>query len=251
MPKTERERVVVLVKAWPQPSQKYGETVCCAGVTPEGEWRRLFPIRFRHLSGDARFKRWDLLEYRPDMPRDDRRPESRRVDEPTLKVLGKVPERQRADLLQKLIRSSALEAAARGETLALIRPREVRFTWRVKPQSEIDAETARRQKTAAQGSLLDKELNEIEPCPYILKMSFADDAGPHGMACGDWETAAAYFNLRKRYGDQHALEHLKKTYEEEYADGIALALGTVAKRPKQWLMLGVIRLKSTDQASLF
>ena len=46
------ERVVILVKAAPHPSRRYQETVCCAGVTTEGEWRRLYPVRFRHLTDD-------------------------------------------------------------------------------------------------------------------------------------------------------------------------------------------------------
>ena len=39
------EEVVIIVKAVPQPSKRYGEMVCCAGVTRQGEWRRLYPIR--------------------------------------------------------------------------------------------------------------------------------------------------------------------------------------------------------------
>ena len=40
-------RVTILVKALPQPSKTHGETVCCAGVTVHGEWKRLFPVRYR------------------------------------------------------------------------------------------------------------------------------------------------------------------------------------------------------------
>jgi hypothetical protein len=71
------------------------------------------------------------------------------------------------------------------------------------------------------------------------------------MTCGDWETAATFFNLRKSYGDDGALKHLRETYEENYAkNGVALALGTVKKRPGQWLLLGVIRLDETRQPNL-
>src|SRR5258708_36962068 len=56
----QNSRAVVLVKALPQPSKTYGETVCCAGVTAEGQWKRLFPVRFRHLRGDSSFSRWDF-----------------------------------------------------------------------------------------------------------------------------------------------------------------------------------------------
>ena len=52
-----RLRVLVTVKAAPNPSATHGETVCVAGVRlgdvgPTG-WIRLYPINFRHLSKDT------------------------------------------------------------------------------------------------------------------------------------------------------------------------------------------------------
>src|SRR5579862_5448829 len=123
---TALERAIVLVKAWPQPSQKYGGTVCCAGVTTAGEWRRLFPIRFRHLGGPAKFNRWDLIEYRPAAPSDDTRIESRRVDEPTLRKVGTMSPASREGFFDSLIRNSVKQAAERGESLTLLRPTNLR-----------------------------------------------------------------------------------------------------------------------------
>lgn len=245
------EQTIVLVKAWPQPSQKYGETVCCAGVTPEGQWRRLFPIRFRHLTGEAQFSRWDVVEYRPAKPSDDNRAESRRVEEQTLRVVGKMTPRAREGFFDLLIRDSIAAAAAKGESLTLVRPKTMKFRWKIKSDGDIEEERARRVRTMAQGSLFDKELAKIEPCPYDLTLAFEDAAGPHQMTCGDWETAAAFFNLRKTYGDEGALEHLRSTYEDKYfSDGVAVALGTVKKRPQQWLLLGILRLDETVQPLL-
>lgn len=245
------EQTIVLVKAWPQPSQKYGETVCCAGVTPEGEWRRLFPIRFRHLSGKAQFTRWDVVSYRPDRPRDDRRHESRRVDEPTLTVTGKMSPAARAGFFDPLFRPSVADAASRGESLTLVRPRSIRFRWRLKSAAAQEAERLKRAKTSTQGSLFDRELAKIEPCPYNLYLTFEDAKGPHVMVCGDWETAATFFKLRRTLGDEGALEHLRKTYEETYfKQGVALALGTMKKRPQQWMLLGILRLDETKQPLL-
>jgi hypothetical protein len=102
-----------------------------------------------------------------------------------------------------------------------------------------------------QGSLFDRELETIEPCPFDLSLAFEDGDGKHEMICGDWETAAAFFNLRRGYGEQAALEHLRSTYEDEYfTRGVALALGTVKKRPSQWLLLGIIRLDEATQPIL-
>jgi hypothetical protein len=46
MPGKVEEEIVIVVKAIPQPSKRYGETVCCAGITRNGEWRRLYPSGF-------------------------------------------------------------------------------------------------------------------------------------------------------------------------------------------------------------
>ena len=84
-----------------------------------------------------------------------------------------------------------------------------------------------------------------------MSVKFEDQAGKHEMTCGDWETAAAFFKLRQKYGEVKTLEHLRTTYEEDYfQQGVALALGTVKKRPSQWLLLGIIRLNETAQPLL-
>ena len=57
--------IIILVKALPQPSKQHGETVCCAGVTAQGQWKRLFPVRYRHLGGDSSFGRWTGASFIP------------------------------------------------------------------------------------------------------------------------------------------------------------------------------------------
>lgn len=58
-----RSRALILVKALPQPSKKHKETVCCAGVTVDGAWKRLYPIRFRQLGEGSTFHRWDWVDF--------------------------------------------------------------------------------------------------------------------------------------------------------------------------------------------
>jgi len=124
------EKTLVLVKALPEESSQYGETVCCAGLTPEGEWRRQFPIRYRNLS--SKFKRWQWIEYNWRAPKNDPRPESRRVQEGSIVIVGEVPPSKRTDFLSPYIRISADEAKSRGETLTLIRPENPKFAWKNK-----------------------------------------------------------------------------------------------------------------------
>jgi hypothetical protein len=51
-PGYERVRVLIAVKTYPNPSSKYEETVCVAGIQldrGQPEWIRLYPVRFRNV----------------------------------------------------------------------------------------------------------------------------------------------------------------------------------------------------------
>ena len=251
-------RVTILVKALPQPSKKYGETVCCAGVTPEGHWKRLYPIRYRHLAGDAAFKRWDNVRFRYRPPVHDRRAESCSVEENSIVVTNSMPSRERARHFEPLILSSVAEATRRGQSLALIRPRDTRFFYKAKSVAELAEEREAYSRAARQGLLLDKELEALEPTPYEFKFHFEDEEAPHTYANGDWEAHAMYYNdLRRGKSMDQVLEWMDHVFNVEYpSKGMVFAVGNQAKRPHVWQLLGVIRLDELSevdkaQASLF
>ena len=244
-------RVIILVKALPQPSKRYGETVCCAGVTAEGSWKRLYPIRFRHLQGKQSFARWDWVKFQYHQPTRDRRHESCHVHEESIVVDGIFPERERTHFFNRIITGSAVDAMSNGNSLALIRPRNTRFSWRRKSKSDILEEKETYKAAAQQDSFFDRRLAELEPSPYEFRFSFEDDAGPHNYQDGDWETHAMFFNGRRRMGEERTLSWMNKTYNEVYpAAGMAFAIGNVAIRPKTWQLLGVIRLDEAKQGEL-
>jgi hypothetical protein len=154
-----------------------------------------------------------------------------------------MPESERAGFLQSLIVGSTLEAVELGASLALIRPKNARFRWRRKGSHIVQEEKLRYEAAARQSSFLDRDLAALEPTPYEFRLSFTDENGRHHHSCFDWETTAAYWKLSKQYGEQRALGHLNQMYNEVYPEkGMVLALGTMARRPRQWLLLGVIRL---------
>src|SRR5659263_478180 len=60
---TSTRQVLVTVKTYPVPSQKYDELVCTAGVDlTTGQFIRLLPIRFRGLPFAQQFKKWSVIE---------------------------------------------------------------------------------------------------------------------------------------------------------------------------------------------
>jgi len=81
----ERE-ILITVKAYPNPSNKYQETVCIAGVTKKEGWTRLYPISFRHLPQNLQFKKYQLLRLRMRKHESDSRPESYRPDQQSFQL---------------------------------------------------------------------------------------------------------------------------------------------------------------------
>lgn len=241
--------MVILVKALPHAS-KTGETVCCAGVTPDGSWRRLYPIHFRRLKS-KRFARWQWIEYDWVKPKDDTRPESRRVQEDSIVLGGRLPECERAGFLNHLIVPSTSIAKERGNTLALIRPVDPIFSWKRKTVDEIAQERRAYEEAARQLSFFDKELSALEPCPYAFHFQYkTEDGKAHTATCDDWETAAMFHRGQRTHGVAGTLAHMDKVFNRDYPrKGMVFAMGTHSRRPDQWLLVGVIRLDRVSQLS--
>jgi len=113
---------IIVVKAAPQLSTRHGETVCTAGISRDRQWVRLFPIAFRTLQEAQQFQRWDVVRYVWQLPRDDRRSESRRVRHHTLSVVGSFPKDQRFGLVTPMVKESLEEEFAAGRSLADLLP---------------------------------------------------------------------------------------------------------------------------------
>jgi hypothetical protein len=252
MPNEQRERILVLVKALPHVGQRHGETVCCAGVTIDGQWRRQYPIHFRRLKDQ--FSRWQWIEYDWVAPgADDRRKESRRVQEDSIRIGDVMPPRERAPFLHPILSGSTGEAASKGMSLTLIRPAKVRCRWKAKKAAEIAEERQAYEDAASQKSFLDPDLIALSPCPYAFYFDWTDgDGKTHKATCDDWETAATFYRREQAMGANEALASMEKTFGEEYPEkGMAFAMGTHSRRAEQWLLVGVLRLDRVSQSSLF
>lgn len=234
----------------PRASKKYGETVCCAGVTDDGIWKRLYPVRFRQLTDESQFHRWDWVTFHYRKPTDDMRAESCHVYEDTIQVDGHVEPSKRHEFLDRLFSSSAKAAAANNQSLGLVRPKNPRFIYKKKKAEAVEAERQLFVKAGRQTSFLDVDLEMLQPLPYAFAFRFEDSDGQHTYQCGDWETQATFYKWRAKYGEERALEHLSVRYNEEYPKkGIAFALGNVLKRPHIWQLLGVVRADESFQTS--
>jgi len=49
-----KERLLLLCMTYPTESRKYGSSVCMAGITDEGEFRRIYPVPIRGIQKQKR-----------------------------------------------------------------------------------------------------------------------------------------------------------------------------------------------------
>ena len=87
MVREEQVRVLVTVKAYPQPSSNYGETVCVAGIRlgTGAQWIRLYPVTFGELELADRFKKYQIVDLRV-FRSSDPRPESSKPILPSVQL---------------------------------------------------------------------------------------------------------------------------------------------------------------------
>ncbi len=245
---------IVIIKAAPQIGQKHGETVCCAGVDLEGNWLRLYPVSFRTLQKNQKFKRWDRINFKWRLPKaEDQRIESRRIDQQSLEIVGKLKNSEKEAFLAPLIVTSLDKEREKNKSLALLKAQDLQFFYEQKTEEEIQKQKVKFDELAKQTDMfIQKETNPIEPCPYKFKYKYKTDDGPREGTCQDWEIEATYYHHKRRDGEEKALQFIMKTFGEDYPKkGMLLAMGTHSLHPNTWLINGVIRMDEVQQLALF
>lgn len=214
------KRVLVTVKAYPNPSKKYNETVCVAGIDLESQkWIRLYPIPFRDLEDAKQFKKYNVIEVNVSKTIDDKRPESYKVDISTIKIIDWYGTgnnwKIRKDVILPTLSNSFCEILQKSEkedkSLGIFKPKKVSFSY-LKTKSKDEQ---KRESCYAQLSFYNPSKQVIEKIPYDFKYSFecaseAECPG-HTLQIIDWEIGQAFRSWRKLYKDDLTL--LKKIEE--------------------------------------
>ena len=71
----ERKRILVTVRTYPTPARKGVEVSCTGGITDRGDWIRLFPVPYRRMAPNQRFKKYQWIDVEVTKA-SDARPES-------------------------------------------------------------------------------------------------------------------------------------------------------------------------------
>jgi hypothetical protein len=252
--KHERLRVRILVKAFPQHSDKYQETVCCAGITEDDRLIRLYPITYRRLPKEHQFDRFDLIEALTTKANSDARPESFRVDHDSIKVIERgssITDAAKVRLWQPHITESLTvlqdEHREKGRSLGIIRPDpgSLQFSWR-------DAEAEDKEDSrGVQASLLDEPLRPLRPPELTFFYRYTSGGKKHTQSIQDWEVQATYIAYQRQYGSR---DRALNMMAQEYGDNIPkrnlhFIMGNMAKRQWQFIVIGLLR-SGLDPAEL-
>lgn len=241
----ETEKVLVLVKATPNWSNSLGKyTVCTAGINENNEWRRLYPMEWKTIKAQE-IKVWDLIEVSTTKPDKDPRPDSRKIDNNSVKNLGcaiKNREDKRKFLLEHT--DAYIPDATKGKTLSIIKP--LLFGFKVDKLDEIEKQVT-----------MDGHVFKTQPFGNLsLVYTFkCGDKGCamcsrvkkfHNMECFDF--GANY--LFSKYSDEEVAKEKVRdrcyTLMKAKCD-LWFAMGTHSQYPfLKWMIVGLLWMKKAE-----
>jgi len=247
------ENVLITVKAYPNPSKKYQETVCVAGIVLNKGLIRLYPIKYRSLPEDKKFKKYDIVNV-DIVKHNDGRPESYR---PVLEKFKKVRNistkydkswSERKSIVLEFADESMCDIQRKqqeyGKSLGLFKPKEIHDLIITKDNNR---NLESKKSLYSQMSMFGKTLKPLDDIPYSFKFKYScyhSNCKGHVQSLIDWEVFELYRNIKKKYGN--AIDTIKEKIKQKYLDEILsekkdfyFFAGNQFLHPKSFILLGV------------
>lgn len=248
-------RFLIIAKTYPIPSANYNETTCVAAFEEQGDLRRIYPIPFRHLSGDQRFKKWEWISARAYVSSKDKRPESRKVDFDSIERTDLIIPSQNAwQERLKWVRPHLFndlqaledERQSTGRTLGFVRPNRL-IELQVTEEKEEDW-TEREQFKLTQDNLFTpEEVRERIPLRKVpFQFHYAYEVDIDGVTTSfrhkinDWEATALYWNCICSHGQRWEIPFRQKLETDFAEKDLCFLMGTIHRFPDQWLIVSLI-----------
>jgi hypothetical protein len=249
-PPQETKKALIVVRTYPTPAKSGVEVSCTAAITDKGEWLRLFPVPWRYLSEDQKFRKYQWIQVDV-VKASDPRPESYKLKPDGIKILSDpLPTanewQARKDVVYPL-RAHCLcclkkERDVQGcPTLGLFRPGVVE---KLLITEESATWTPRQLATLRQGHLfVEPPKKELEKVPYKFQYKFkcADaNCSGHTLMCSDWEMGQSWRSWRDKYGTDWESKFREK-YEAEMIQkcDTHFFVGTIHQHPAEWIIVGL------------
>lgn len=259
-------KVLITVKAYPNPSKTLGEAACIAGISEAGKWVRLYPIPFRDLEEDQQFKKYQWIEVSYDKQAKDPRPETIRPITESIRILSEPlgtedhwAERKRVvmPLLQPSMCDIQAAQASVGTSLGIFKPREV---LEVAVEAEANPEWTPDElaKLGQRDLFLTREKQMLQKIPYTFSYRYRCEGcrtkEPHRMKIIDWELAELWRRHRRGHSEAATMEAVRAKYFETLCGAEKepyFFTGNMQAYPQTFLILGVFWPPLRRQGELF
>ena len=257
----ETATVLVTVKTYPSPSDRYGETVCVAGARLDGDgpkWVRLYPMKYRLVDYEQQFAKYEILEIPVTRHGSvDPRPESVRPDQSRMRSIRRVGTSknwaERRELIRPLIGATttceliaankAVDYSQPVPSLGLVRVNDAQV--RVTDGEPWEPNQLAKVIKAAQPHLFNPAgFRELQPAPFRVTIRYrcaSSDCNGHQPALLDWETGQAGRRWSRESGPARAKQMLQGKYESLFGDDIDthMFVGNLHQHRTSFSALGV------------
>ncbi len=243
------EELLILTKTYPVPSANYRETSCVAAVNSKGQLRRLFPIPFRFLDNEKKFKKWQWINAKI-YDSSDRRNESYRIDVDTI-IPGQFLEPKNAwrkriqwldghiyndfeDLEDHRVNNISL-GVIKPTIQSLIIEKEDTEDWTEKEKSVLFKE-----------GLFDpievKKRFPLKKLPYgfFYEYRFPENDQIYKQKITDWEVGRLYWRCVDLYKENWEGKFRYKMEDDMKKKNMHFLMGTMHRFQYQWLIIGLI-----------
>jgi hypothetical protein len=246
----EIKKALIVVRTYPTPAKSGVEVSCTAAITDKGEWLRLFPVPWRLLPEDQRFRRYQWIEAQVSKARDPR-PESYKLVADSIKILtDPLPStnewKAKKDVILPLqahcLCCLKKERDAKGfPTLGIFRPKKIESLIITEAKADW---TPAQQAILRQGHLFEpRPEQELEKIPFNFQYRFYCDeptCNGHTLICTDWEIGESWRKWKEKYGDEWESK-FRQRYETEMIEkyDTHFYVGTLHKYPDVWIIVGL------------
>jgi hypothetical protein len=250
----DRRKILIATKTYPSISTKYKETVCTAGILLDDDekplqWIRIYPIRFRELDFDKRYKRWSIISAEIERNQKDFREESYRINDSSIEIIREIGTKnnweERKSFVLPFLFHSISDIQSQGKSLGIIKPKSIEKYFFKKTEREWNL---KQKAVQDQGDLFEASV-ELEKIPYQFGYQFteANDV-KHKYTISDWEISQLYRGCRNRSKvqtleekEKEALSKVRQKLEDEFLSkkDLYFIVGNLKNHCKVFMIIGI------------